>query len=177
MSMDRLSRRARYLAWVTTAVMVLLPLGTVVFVASGGVDSAMLRAHYGVAVMPEALQPGPTLVWLGVEAARMALLLWIMWCVRRWLVLCSGDQALSPRAAQFVVRAGTGLMVLALAHVAGNTVIVGALTWDNPAGQRALSIGFGSTEILLVLAGCLVTLFGWIQFEAARLRAENEAFV
>ena len=127
--------------------------------------------------MPDDPGTGPLLIWAGVEAARMGLLLWVLWCVRAWLLACQSGQIFAGSTAVHVQRIGTGLLLLAVAHVVGDTAIIAALTWNNPVGQRSLSIGFGSTEILLFLAAGLMTLFGWIQSEAARLSAENEGFV
>ena len=177
MKLDKIARRARILAMATLALMIVIPLAAVVVLATGGVDADTLRATYGITLMPDDPGAGPTLVWLGVEVLRLALLLWVLWCLRGWLVACARGQVFSGHTARHVQRIGAGLMALAIAHVVGNTVIIAALTWNNPVGQRSLAIGFGSTEVLLLLAAGLMTLFGWIQSEAARLSAENEGFV
>ena len=177
MKMDHITRRARILAAMTTVFMILVPVTGLIVLATGGVDRDTLRATYGVTQMPEVLAAGPTFVWIGVEAARMALFLWVLWRVRGWLIACGDGAVFAGQTARHVQRIGTGLVALAVAHVLGNTIIVAALTWDNPVGQRSLSIGFGSSECLLLLAAGLMTLFGWIQAEAARLATENESFV
>lgn len=177
MEMTRIARRARLLAGVMVAMMIALPVAAVAVLATGGVDSETLRTTYGIRTMPDDIGTGPTFVWLWVETLRMALVLWVLWSVRRWLVACARGAIFAADTARHVQRIGSGLLVLAAAHVIGNTVIVAALTWHNPAGQRSLAVGFGSAEVLLILAAGLMTLFGWIQSEAARLSAENEGFV
>jgi len=175
--MEQITRRTRRLATLTTAFMVLVPLASLFGLAVDGVDMDALRTAYGITLMPDVLSVGPTLVWAGVEAGRMLLFLWVLWCVRGWFLACAGGAIFAGQTARHVQRIGTALVVMAVAHVLGNTVIVAALTWDNPAGQRSLAVGFGSTECLLLLAAGLMTVFGWIQSEAARLNAENEEFV
>ncbi|WP_299685257.1 DUF2975 domain-containing protein [uncultured Tateyamaria sp.] len=177
MTTERIARRARVLAAVTTVLIGVVPLAVLIVLASAGADAEALRTAYGIKVMPDDPDVGPTMVWLGVEALRLGLFLWILWCVRGWLTACGRGQVFAGQTARHVQRIGTGLLMLAVAHVLGNTIIIAALTWNNPAGQRSLAIGFGSTEVLLLLAAGLMTLFGWIQSEAARLSAENEGFV
>ena len=177
MKMEQIARRARILSTITVALMIMIPLAAIAVLATGRVDAEALRTTYGITVMPDDPGTGPILVWFGVEAVRMALVLWVLWSVRGWLVACARGRVFAGQTARHVQRIGSGLMALAVAHVLGNTIIIAALTWNNPAGQRSLAIGFGSTEILLLLAAGLMTLFGWIQAEAARLSAENEGFV
>jgi hypothetical protein len=173
----RISRRARLLSHLATALLVALPMGAVTVLAMGAVTPDALRMAYGVSVMPDTLATGPTLTLIGVEALKMAVFLWVIWCVRAWLIACADGRVFEAHSARHIQRIGTGLLVLAVAHIIGHTVIVGALTWGNPVGQRALAIRFGSTELFLLLTAGLMTLFGWIQAEAARLAAENEGFV
>ncbi|MEX0370528.1 MAG: hypothetical protein AB3N09_07840, partial [Tateyamaria sp.] len=161
----------------TTALMIAIPLILLTVLATGGVDTETLRTSYNISQMPDDPGTGPTLIWLGVETMRLTIFLWVLWCVRSWLMACARGLVFAGETARYVQRIGTGLLVLAAAHVIGNTIIIAALKWNNPAGERSLAIGFGSTEVLLLLAAGLVTLFGWIQSEAARLSAENEGFV
>ena len=177
MTTHHIARRARHLAIFTTALMGVVPLAVLVLLITGGLDAETLRMSYGIKVMPDDPGVGPVFVWLGTEALRLGLFLWVLWCVRGWLIACGRGQVFAGQTARHVQRIGTGLLALAVANVVGNTVIIAALTWNNPVGQRSLAIGFGSTELLLLLAAGLMTLFGWIQSEAARLSAENEGFV
>ena len=177
MTTDDIARRARRLAVFTTALIGIVPLGILILLATGSVDMETVRMRYGIKLMPDDPGFGPTLVWLGVEALRLGLFLWLLWCVRGWLVACGQGRVFTGQTARHVQQMGTGLILLAVAQVVGNTVIIAALTWNNPEGQRSLAIGFGSAELLLLLAAGLMSLFGWIQSEAARLSAENEGFV
>lgn len=177
MKSDRIAQRAGLLAHLATALLVVLPLGAAWALATGGVTADTLRANYSIQIMQDDPGAVPLLIWFTVEAAKLALLMWIIWCVRTWLRACARGQVFTGQTARYVQRIGSGLLVLATAHIVGHTVIVAALTWANPPGQRAFSISFGSTELFLLLTAGLMTLFGWIQAEAARLAAENERFV
>lgn len=177
MNTDRISKRARLLSALATALLLVIPAGAALIMATGGFDVESLRAAYGVQVTPDVLATGPTLIWFAVEVVKLAVLLWVIWCARAWLLACAGGRVFSGQTARRIQQIGIGLIGLAVAHVVGHTIAVLALTWGNPAGERALTISFGSTELFLLLAAGLVTLFGWIQAEAAQLDAENKGFV
>lgn len=177
MNTDRISARARFLSNLATGLLFGIPVAAVTILATGGITADSLQAAYNVQKVPETLGTGPTIIWLAVEAAKMAVFLWVIWCVRAWLIACAQGHVFSGQTARRIQQIGVGLSVLAVAHVLGHTIAVLALTWGNPPGERALAISFGSTELFLLLAAGLMTLFGWIQADAARLAAENEGFV
>lgn len=177
MQQDRFSSKARMLAHLATAFMIAAPIGAVMLLASGAVDNGALQRAYQIQTMPA--DPGviPLLIWFAVEALRFGLFLWVIFSMRGWLMACAKGAVFAGRTARRVRDMGTGLMLLALAHLVGHTVIVLALTWNNPTGARSLSVSIGSMELLLLLAAGLVSLFGWVQGEAARLSQENQSFV
>lgn len=172
-----ISRRALLLSHIVTGAMVLLPVGAIVAFATKGVTPEALQVSYGITIMPAQIAPVPTLVWFAVEAVKMGVLIWVLWCLRTWLMACAQGQVFAARSSRHIQRIGFGLVLLGGAHVLGHTIAVLALTWGNPVGQRSLAIALGSTELVLFFAAGLVTLFGWIQAEAARLASENEGFV
>ncbi|MEM9870457.1 MAG: hypothetical protein AAF822_04315 [Pseudomonadota bacterium] len=177
MSIERIARRARLIARLITGLIVAIPLTALIALGSGAADTEALQTIYGLSLVPDDPGTGPKLVWIGVETLRLALLMWVLWGVRGWLVACGRGDVFGGQTAQHIQRIGRRMVLLAVAHRAGNTVIIAALTWNNPPGTRSLAIGFGSTECLLLLAAGLMTLFGWIQSEAARLAEENKGFV
>lgn len=177
MNANRISHRARLLSYVATILLAVLPVGVIIILATGGATVDALRTAYGIQVMPETLATVPIMIWALVEMIKLALLMWVIWCVRAWLIACARGHVFDAHSARHIQFIGTGLLAVGVAHIVGHTIIVGALTWDNPTGQRALAIRFGSTELFLLLTAGLMSLFGWIQAEAARLVAENESFV
>lgn len=177
MKSDRISQRARLLSHLATALLVILPASVVWVLATQGATPDALRTAYGIRVMPDDPGPVPILIWAAVEGVKLALLMWIIWSVRTWLRACASGQVFSNQTARDVQCIGAGLLGLTTAHILGHPIIVAALTWANPPGQRVLSISLGSTELFLLLTAGLMTLFGWIQAEAAELAAENERFV
>ena len=51
------------------------------------------------------------------------------------------------------------------------------ITLDNPPGQRALALSFGSGEVGTALLGGLMVVIAWVMREGCRLSEENEQIV
>lgn len=173
----RFERRARQFEWVTLGVMALLLLVTPIALADGALSLDRLRADYDTPFFPDAPSIWAIALWRGVEITSFALLLWVLWCLRLWLAACADGDTFHSDTARRVLRIGQGLLLLAVFEVLSHTAIILALTWNNPPGQRSLAITLDGTELFLLLSAGLLTLFGYIQSEAARLTAENREFV
>ena len=57
------------------------------------------------------------------------------------------------------------------------TLLVLALTADNPAGTKILQIGLSSESLGLILTAALFITIGAVMHEAARLAEENAGFI
>ncbi|NCP61720.1 MAG: DUF2975 domain-containing protein [Alphaproteobacteria bacterium] len=58
--------------------------------------------------------------------------------------------------------------------VAGDSILGIAVTFDNPVGQRLLSIGFGTPNVEMIVVSLMIILVGWVMLEGFKLRAEQE---
>jgi len=171
------TRRARIMAWVACLTLVALPFLAALSLWQGGLSEDQMRQTFDYVTAPDALAPAA--IWLfRLEAALcFALVLWTFYLLYEWLEACGRGEAFHPATAHYAYRLGRVLLALACLNIIGRTAIILALTWNNPAGQRSLSIGIESTDMMLLLTAAILTLFGWIQAEAARLAAENQSFV
>ena len=79
--------------------------------------------------------------------------------------------------ADAIRRIGIGLLIMSIFSVASRTAFVVILTFNNPPGQRALSINLSSDSYGFVLFGGLFITLGWVLGEAAKLSEENRQFV
>lgn len=172
-----ITRRARQFEWATICLFGLLLVVAVIAIAEGGLSVAELREDLDIENFPETPAAWAIAFWRTVELASFGLLLWVLWCVRGWLAACADGDTFEIETARRVLRIGQGLLALAIVDFLSHTFIVLALTWNNPDGQTSLSIEFDGASLFLLLAAALLTLFGYIQSEAARLMAENKAFV
>jgi len=100
--------------------------------------------------------------------------LWQMWS----LFGCFAQgELLARRPAQHLRRLGLGVCALAGAQPLGQTLVVLALTWGNPKGERQLWFGLSSDHYLALLFGLLLLALAQVLVEAARVADENAEFV
>lgn len=74
-------------------------------------------------------------------------------------------------------RLGAMTMGLAVVGVVTRTAMTLVVTSVNPPGTRQLTLGFGSDELLALVAGFLFFALSLVMAEALRLARENESFV
>ncbi|WP_147110096.1 hypothetical protein [Tateyamaria sp. syn59] len=172
-----ITKRARQFEWATIGLLILLVVAASIAIADGGLSVADLRDEYDIANFPETPTVWAVTLWRVIEIASYMLLLWVLWCVRGWLAACADGDTFQIDTARRIMRIGQGLLALAVVEVASYTIVILAVTWNNAAGERTLSIGIDGTSLFLLLAAALLTLFGYIQTEAARLMTENREFV
>ncbi|APX12884.1 hypothetical protein [Tateyamaria omphalii] len=172
-----IAKRARQFEWATIGLLVVLALAAIIAIADGGLSVADLRDDYDIKNFPDTPTLWAITLWRVIEIASYILLLWVLWSVRGWLAACANGDTFQLDTARRVLRIGQGLLALAVVEILGNTIIILAVTWNNPAGERTLSIALDGSGLFTLLAAALLTLFGYIQSEAARLMAENREFI
>lgn len=112
------------------------------------------------------------LTYLGlVFALGMA---WQLWCL---FGEYGQGRLFSDRAVQSLRRLGAWLLADWVAGPLIHAAASVARTWDNPPGQRMLTLSVGSTDYQQLLFALLVLALARVMQEAARAAAENEGFV
>jgi len=59
----------------------------------------------------------------------------------------------------------------------GNTLLNLAMTFNNPPGERFLTISFGSTNIYLLFFGLVIFIISLVMSEASKIHAEQQLTV
>jgi hypothetical protein len=70
-----------------------------------------------------------------------------------------------------------GMLAFAVAGIATRTLMGLALTWDFPPGQRALVVGIGSNDYVLLLFGVVLVAITQVMQQAARMAEDNAGIV
>lgn len=86
-------------------------------------------------------------------------------------------EALSDDCAHHIRRIGVALLVGTFAAIFGQMLATLILSYANPPGQRVVALVISGWQIGVVLLSGFVTLIGHVMGEAARIAAENKAFV
>lgn len=109
---------------------------------------------------------------LTAAAGLLALLqLWLL--VGRY---ARGD-VFSAASVRTFARFAHALLLYWLALVLGRALVVVALTWDNPPGQRVLIVGLGSDDFVLLLFGAVLAAVAQVMRQAARMAEDVAGFV
>ena len=118
---------------------------------------------------------------LGVATAIVALpmlaMIGVLWRVQHLFAWYGAGEVLAPQPARHIRSVGIWILIAALLSVLSRPLLSVLLTMGNPAGQRALSVSFSSTDFALVLAGGVMLVLGQVLHHASVVAAENKAFV
>lgn len=176
-ALERVRTASRILKLLTTfGAVVILAAALALAVVPGWLDGLIPQAF------PE-LTPGYTVTpikragLLALMAVPLAAVLFGLWHVRLLFGTYERGEIFTIRAARHIRLAGLALAVNAIAAVIVHPVASVLLTYDNAPGARQLSLALGSDTYMLLLAGGLLIVIGWIMGEAARLADENRQII
>ena len=172
--LDKVSKLARVLGWLTVAGMILLPLAIIVTMASGPLTPEALNIHLPVSPDATATQ---ILAAVGIGLINPIILIWTLNEMRKLFASYSHGEVLTDRCARLIQHIGQGFLALAIANFVLRPVQMVLLTMANPLGERVLAIGFNSDMIFFGLSGGLIIVIGWAMRAASEVAAENRAFV
>ena len=172
-----IAKRARQFEWATIALLLIMLIAVPIALADGTLSVDKLREEYDITNFPEIPSGWAVNLWRVIELGGYTLICYVVWCVRGWLAACANGDTFQADTARRVLRIGQGLLLIAILNIVSHTIIVLAVTWNNPAGERTLSIAIDGSGLFTLLAAALLTLFGYIQSEAARVMAENREFI
>ncbi|MDC6170330.1 DUF2975 domain-containing protein [Paucibacter sp. XJ19-41] len=123
------------------------------------------------------LDSGARLGGLLATALPVGVSLWALWQVWAMFGCYARGELLTPQPARHLRRLGWAMIMLAAALPLGHSLIVLALTWANPPGQRLLIFALSSQHYLSLLFGLMLLALGTVLTEAARLARENAEFI
>lgn len=143
-------------------------------------DTLNLLAHSTLKKTPPQATRISGLVWavlaLGVMIKAIAWLFPLYFVARLFGVYARQD-ALSEQAAAHVRWIGTGLIFQAGVVFLTMPYLSLALSIDAPVGQRSISVGVTSVEVITALLGCLILMIGHATGKAVEVARENREFV
>lgn len=172
-------RRIRRLAWVVRALCLLgvVVIGTLPFIFWAKPDWVAEVAAHLWDVNKLQLDLGSRLWGLAASLLPTSVSLFALWQMWSLFGCFAQGELLARRPAQHLRRLGLGLCALALAQPLGETLVILALTWGNPKGERQLWFGLSGDHYLSLLFGLLLLALAQVLHEAARVADENAGFV
>lgn len=85
--------------------------------------------------------------------------------------------SLVPRTGRLVRRFGLCLLIYSLLGLLSKTVVVAAATWNNPSGERVLTIGVSSEMLVFLIVAGVILALGHVMQEAARIADDHRQIV
>ncbi|RTL22988.1 MAG: DUF2975 domain-containing protein [Burkholderiales bacterium] len=172
-------KRIRRLAWAVRSLCLLgvVVIGTLPFIFWAQPDWVADVASRLWAVNKLQLDLGPRLWGLAASLLPTSVSLFALWQMWSLFGCFAQGELLTRRPAQHLRRLGLGMCALAAAQPLGQTLVVLALTWGNPKGERQLVFGLSGDHYLALLFGLLLLALAQVLHEAARVADENAEFV
>lgn len=176
----RLSRRMEWLASAiaaTTGLVLLYGLWLLLFDPQeiGRIAAAQFADQRQA--IPFTLSSATLLLLAFAFAAQAAIFLWALLALRRAFAAMAEGEVVSAAAARLMRLAGVGFLVNSAAMVVWRPLTSLILSIDMPAGQRFLTIGFGTPELMALLVSGVLIAFGHLIAVAAAVDDENRRFI
>jgi hypothetical protein len=175
-SYSAISRIAFFAQW-TSVLGVATVAGSVVYL---WLDKGRLLLHLK-RELPDIIVTPPTEAMLflaGAVGALPALLVVLaLWQAKGLFGLYREGRIFAPEIPAILMRLGHLAVGAALASIVTRTLVILFLTLENPPGARHVVLGFGSTEVLGLVASFLLFSFSLVARESRRIADENESFI
>lgn len=180
MNRERVRLLGRRLQWLVTAM-----LAIVAAVGVGGLwqvltDPAGIAPfaaqQYGFATPPSTSGLAVALL-LAIFVLQAVPVVAALAALRRAFAQIAGGEMIGAEAARWLRRAGWAFTANAAVMLASKPLVSLALSIDMPPGQRFLSIGVGTPELLALLVSGVLVMFGHLMTVATEIQDENRRFV
>lgn len=176
----RLRRLSRMMQFAVLAFACFIGFGALWFLTSWIGDArefeTAIRQAYSLQG-PLAFTPPAVAVTAVLVSLQFGLVFLALYCVWQMFGAFGGEEPLSVEAATWMHRASIAFVLTVAGSIVLQVMIVLALTLGNPAGQKALSVSFGSSQGMALLIAAIMYMTGRVLAVAAEVRAEQRDFV
>ncbi|MEQ9444487.1 MAG: DUF2975 domain-containing protein [Rhodospirillaceae bacterium] len=176
----RITRISRVIATLCGVLFVIFPLGLAALCFFGETFLAMQNTAQQMGVRAEDISLLAKTAAYGAIMVQTAPLLLALWALRCLFAGYATGAVFTMDAARQLKRVALALISTVIVRPLGVGLFSLALSIDTvktPGGQGHLIFMFGSTEVLIGLAGGMVLVTAWVMGEAAALAEENRSFV
>ncbi|MCL9780681.1 DUF2975 domain-containing protein [Vibrio sp. S4M6] len=105
--------------------------------------------------------------------ALSSILIYALWTLVKLFRHYEQGDIFSLENAKFYQKLGYSVFYWVIGSVVYKTVIILILSFNNPPGQRLLSISFGGADLLTLLFGLMVMIISWVMKEGYMIADEN----
>lgn len=175
-SQHMLHRRAILAKWTCRVAAALTVLGLVMIWSRDDLLMAAVACGLGSDAV-FTITPTARIIILLAATVPGSLFVWSLLILAAIFHRIERGQVMVEANARALSRVGVLFLSFAGLSVIAQTISVLAATYANPAGERMLSITFGSPQISALVTGITFFAIGLVLREAVRMAKENESFV
>ena len=127
----------------------------------------------------ETIQTTPFALWMGwgISTLHLCIMTWGIWAMASVFRLLAQGDYFHPQVAAQLRRFGLALLVVGTANPLVRLLVVLAVTFENPAGHKAIAISIVMNDVLVVLIGMLMVMLAHALQEAAAIADDNRQIV
>ena len=171
------TRTGRWLAPITQGTVLLLLIGnTLLWLIPNGAEFIARHlsglTHEPLALTTTALSLG----WL-ISSLQLVLLSCGLLAMAQVFRLLAKNEPWHPQVGTQVHRFGKALLWFGLTSPLFRSLLVMAVTFQNPAGQKLLVISISSNDVVITLVGALLLMLGYVLQEAAVIADDNRQII
>lgn len=183
--LTNLVKLSNFMRWFCVALMVVVIVAGVGISLVGALtgadwfyEQATMGANLGdVSFSPDDVGAATRLAIVAVNGVTLYFTFRGLWFLMQLFGSFSRREILTAEASQLLRKAGFSFLIVAIYGVVARTATVLLLTMGNPAGQKELAIGFGSSEMFSILLAGTLFAVGHVLSVAASIEEENKGFI
>ncbi|MBC7954986.1 MAG: DUF2975 domain-containing protein [Cytophagales bacterium] len=171
--------RIRHIAWWVRGLMLLAGVVLVSLPLAFWLNPVLLAQALSAMPKPGAASLTPT-IRLVTVAALLPLVAMVLFGLQQLWRLFDGyarGEVFTEIASTRLRRLAIVMMLMCLVKPLTGAVMSVILSWNNPPGQRAITLGLSSDDYVYLLLGAVLLAIASVMREAARLAQENAEFV
>ena len=175
--LQRIQRISRMMARVCVALIVLMPLGLVVYWATTSAPELATQGNLQAEAMRAPLQIWQRVVAAAVSALPLACLLLGVWHAKLCFAQFANGEIFTASAVGHLRRFAGWTAAAALAAIMAGAAISILFTINNPPGTRQLALGVSSNQVFTMFFAALVWLMADVIGQGQAFADENKQFV
>lgn len=127
----------------------------------------------------ETIQTTPFALWMGwgISTLHLCIMTWGIWAMAGLFRLLAQAEYFHSQVAMQLRRFGLALLVFGVANPLVRLLVVLAVTFENPAGHKAIALSLVMNDVLVVLIGMLMVMLAHALQEAAAIADDNRQIV
>tara|TARA_R110000782_G_scaffold56616_14_gene118679 strand:+ start:98 stop:619 length:522 start_codon:yes stop_codon:yes gene_type:complete len=170
-------RLSLLISWAATALLVLVPLAAIYYLADLAAFAKLARVSIGLPIQWQTVTQAQVLALWTLTALYVSIGLAGLHYLRRAFAHFAQGELFNSANSRDLRRFAILLLIHALAsplHFALSSVL---LSLNHPAGQKMLSIAFGSNELKAIGVALVFWVMSNLLVEGGRLQTENQQFI